>query len=145
MSFSSAVMAGGALAFFLRAFTCKQQRRQGRQSQQQARAVLTPPVPMLAGGLEALFDHLSPSAQLEVLRPGLVLIKGALSPAAQLALARAMLTVGHGQRRWWKTNSKSGQWELTGQRQGRGRVYDAVGTYYCLLPAYHIHFGIISL
>ena len=80
------------------------------------------------------------------IKPGLVLLKGALDMTAQLDLCRAMFEVGHGDRKWWTLNdSPHGlalttprgagapapapehvRWQLTGERQGRGRYYDAV-------------------
>ena len=41
------------------------------------------------------------AAPITVLRPGLVMIKGALDMEAQLRVARDLFETGHGQRRWW--------------------------------------------
>ena len=99
---------------------------------------------------------LDSNMKVTLLHPGVVLIKNALNMEAQLKVARNMFKVGHDQRRWWceskqqapkkkqsavpkaahlhesdsvETENQQKRWELTGERQGRGRVYDAVESF----------------
>ena len=56
------------------------------------------------------------TAEVLVLRPGVVLIRGAVSLATQLQLLTDVCEVGHTRRRWWK-QERDQPWELTGERQ----------------------------
>lgn len=82
-------------------------------------------------------------------KPGLVLLKNALEMETQLQVAKGCFESGHIQRRWWcesisrhvlptttprdevnsKGSSRPTEWNLTGERQGRGRCYDTVESF----------------
>jgi hypothetical protein len=86
---------------------------------------------------------LNPKREVTLLRPGVVHIKYALTMDTQIQVARNMFKVGHDEKRWWCESKQQPskkkialegfdgkallkRWELTGERQGRGRVYDAI-------------------
>ena len=66
-----------------------------------------------------------------VLRPGLVLLRGALDERAQTLLAERLFLHGHTRGKWWAREKQHGreQCVLNNHRQGRGRIYDALHSY----------------
>ena len=81
--------------------------------------------PALAGAPPPDLLDASALARLEVLEPGLVLVRGALGPDAQLWVARELFALGHDGLRWWTDDGSA----LNNSRQGRGRLYDALDSY----------------
>jgi hypothetical protein len=69
--------------------------------------------------------------QLEVLAPGLVILRNALCMELQLLLAQDIFEYGHQKRKWWELTkvNKQDRWMLNNHRQGRGRIYDALHSY----------------
>ena len=69
-----------------------------------------------------------------VLKDGLVLLRQCITPEMQVKLASISLKYGHGAQKFWQVCSHDKEnctatLQLNNERQGRGRIYDAVSNY----------------